>query len=220
MSSVEEDDVGKVWYEGIVAMNPEGIIGVTRRDGTQYIPWLSKATRSEDATRSEATRSGDATRSGSEDVTSESDNLSAIVREDMRHFRKSTIGNIVIMGRKTFESLPTGSLPNRTHIVLTRKIKPTKIENVYFTTIDKLDETVNAILLEYPYKKVFVCGGEDIYRKLLHKCYRLCITEIPYTVHLKDGEKVSKFVPKEEWDDLFQRILKPDDRVFDVYFRK
>lgn len=196
MSSVEEGDVGKVWYEGIVAMNPEGIIGVTRRDGTQYIPWLS------------------------EDVTSESDNLSAIVREDMRHFRKSTIGNIVIMGRKTFESLPTGSLPNRTHIVLTRKINPTKIENVYFTTIDKLDETVNAILLEYPYKKVFVCGGEDIYRKLLHKCYRLCITEIPYTVHLKDGEKVSKFVPKEEWDDLFQRLLKPDDRVFDIYFRK
>jgi dihydrofolate reductase len=201
MSSVEEDDVGKIWYEGIVAMNPEGIIGVTRRDGTQYIPWLS-----------EATRSGDAT--------SESDNLSAIVREDMRHFRKSTIGNIVIMGRKTFESLPTGSLPNRTHIVLTRKINPTKIENVYFTTIDKLDETVNAILLEYPYKKVFVCGGEDIYRKLLHKCDRLCITEIPYTVHLKDGEKVSKFVPKEEWGDLFQRLLKTDDRVFDVYFRK
>ena len=198
MSSGEEGDV---WYEGIVAMNPEGIIGVTRRDGTQYIPWLSLSFATE-----------------SVNANSESDNISAIVREDMRHFRKSTIGNIIIMGRKTFDSLPTGSLPNRIHIVLTRKISPTRIKNVFFTTLDKLDATVNTLLLECPYKKVFVCGGEEIYRKLLHKCSCLYITEIPYTVHLKDGEEVSRFVPREEWSKQFTHLTE-DDRIFKVYFR-
>lgn len=189
-----------MWYAGIVAMNREGIIGVTGRDGKQRIPWLSEATRSE----------------------ATSIDISTIVREDMRHFRKKTTGNILIMGRKTFDSLPNGPLPNRIHVVLTRRTETPEIPNVYFTSLEKVDATICDILLTHPNKNVFVCGGEEIYRALLSRCDRLYITEIPYTIDLTEGETVSRFVPKEEWVDAFQRTRKDENgnQVFNLYFRK
>ena len=42
------------------------------------------------------------------------------IREDMRHFRRLTMGHPVVMGRKTFESLPGGALPGRRNVVVTR----------------------------------------------------------------------------------------------------
>jgi dihydrofolate reductase len=188
-------------YDKIVAMNLEGVIGVTGVDGKQYIPWL---------TRSEATKSDD-------EATAKS-KIADVIREDMRHFRKKTTGNIVVMGRKTFDSLPNGPLPNRVHVVLTRRTNLPEITNVYFTTLDNLDATINNILLASPKKKVFVCGGEEIYRLLMPKCNRLHITEIPYTIDLREGESVSRFVPREEWSKQFQYLIE-ENRVFKVYQR-
>jgi len=198
-----------MWYVGIVAMNREGIIGVTGRDGKQRIPWLSDT---RPPVREDRQPAFGATPK----------DISAVVREDMRHFRKITAGNIVIMGRKTFESLPNGPLPNRIHVVLTRRTISPEIPNVYFTSLEKVDTTIYDILLTYPNKKVFVCGGEEIYRALLPSCDRLYITEIPYAIDLTEGETVTRFVPKEEWAYIFQRTRKDENgnQVFNLYFRK
>ena len=51
------------------------------------------------------------------------------IPEDLKHFKELTNNNVVVMGRKTWNSLPTNPLPNRTNIVITRN-------PVHFTTIN------------------------------------------------------------------------------------
>ena len=65
------------------------------------------------------------------------------IPEDLQNFRKITTNNIVVMGRKTFESLPNGKLPNRINIIVTKfpekYIEETQLQNqiekqdIYFT---------------------------------------------------------------------------------------
>ena len=68
-------------------------------------------------------------------------NLLVRIPEDMKRFKDLTMNDIVVMGRKTQESLPKGYLPSRTNIVLSRNCK----HNIYNNTI-----TVNNILLKSP----------------------------------------------------------------------
>jgi dihydrofolate reductase len=109
-------------------------------------------------------------------------------KEDMRHFREITTGNILIMGRKTFDSLPNGRpLNNRIHVVLTNS--PEKYDEIYrnnnavfFTNCKRLDDLMLCITNIYPEKRVFVCGGEEIYRILLPRCSKLHITYIQHDI--------------------------------------
>ena len=150
-----------VFYELIVAVNQDGIIGITDASGNQRLAFNC--------------------------------------REDMRHFRDTTMDHILVMGRKTFESLPKRPLPGRTHIVLSRAPrkydeKYTKTDDVFFTKLENLDEVIRPLVFPYSNKRVFVCGGEEIYRALLPRCERLHITHINSAkVELKLGESTSQF---------------------------
>jgi dihydrofolate reductase len=88
------------------------------------------------------------------------------IPEDLKHFKKITLNSIVVMGRKTFESLPNGPLPNRMNIVLTRTPNnANNIDNLIFTNIDNLF----TIIKQY-HNRVFVIGGSEIYLLLLSYC--------------------------------------------------
>ncbi len=88
------------------------------------------------------------------------------IPEDLKHFKHITQNSIIIMGRKTFESLPNGPLPNRINIVLTRTPNnANNTENVIFTNIDDLF----TIIKQY-HKRIFVIGGSEIYLLLLVYC--------------------------------------------------
>lgn len=92
--------------------------------------------------------------------------------EDMKHFRETTEGGAVIMGRKTYESFPKRPLPNRENIVLSRSVKSIDGASVFN---DK-----NAAL-EYARglgKKAFVIGGGDIYKLLEPYCSEALITRV------------------------------------------
>ena len=170
-------------YELIVAMDTDGNIGVTDAMGRQRMPWESEATH----------KSGEVATSKSEEVVTSKNGEVAThkrkaIKEDMRYFREKTMNNILIMGRKTFESLPKRPLPGRIHVVLTNN--PTKYEteyknsnSVFFTQLEHLDNVIGTLLELYPDKRVFVCGGEEIYRILLPKCERLHIGTIPERGH-------------------------------------
>jgi dihydrofolate reductase len=85
------------------------------------------------------------------------------------------MGNIIIMGRMTFESLPDGPLKDRLHIVLTRTPVVSSFANVIFIDADKLRETLE------PYKttkKIFVIGGREIYDLLFDYCDIFHITVV------------------------------------------
>ena len=97
------------------------------------------------------------------------------IKQDMARFRELTVGNIVIMGRKTLNSLPNGKpLPDRVNIVLTHD-KNFTCENVTVChSVDELADTVHA----YPQKQAFVIGGGEIYRLLLPYCNTAYITRV------------------------------------------
>ena len=97
------------------------------------------------------------------------------IPEDLKHFSKITKHSIVIMGRKTYDSLPTGPLPNRVNIILSREPRATMDRNVIFTN----SEYIFSILKHYPPDmKIFVIGGSDIYKLFFHMCNKLYITTV------------------------------------------
>lgn len=77
---------------------------------------------------------------------------------DMRHFKDTTMGHSIVMGRKTFESFPKGALPGRQNIVITRK-RDFAAEGV--TVAHSVEEALAAATMP---GEVFVIGGEQIYR--------------------------------------------------------
>jgi dihydrofolate reductase len=109
-------------------------------------------------------------------IISINDKLPWHIPEDLARFKRMTEGNIVIMGRKTFESLPTNQRPlkNRMNIVLTREPANYKNEmeqfgaNLLFTTMEELFSL--AIIKNSQTKKIFIIGGSEIYHLLLPYC--------------------------------------------------
>lgn len=91
---------------------------------------------------------------------------------DLKRFKALTTGNTIIMGRKTFESLPKGALPNRRNIVLSTNSKTTCPGAEVFPS---LKEALKNCGEE---EKVFIIGGATVYRQALPLADVLCLTEI------------------------------------------
>jgi dihydrofolate reductase len=92
---------------------------------------------------------------------------------DMKHFRETTSGHPVIMGRKTFESIGR-PLPNRRNIVITRDVSymADGVEVVH-----SLEEAID--LFKYDTRdEVFVIGGAEIYKQAIDRADRLYITHV------------------------------------------
>nr|AIA19201.1 Dihydrofolate reductase [uncultured bacterium]AIA19214.1 Dihydrofolate reductase [uncultured bacterium] len=97
--------------------------------------------------------------------------------EDLKFFKEKTDGKILIMGRKTFESLP-GHLPNRFHIVISRSPIESDEEDVRFvTSIDEALKVAEEMTEEWP-EEVFVVGGGEIYQQTLHLVDKIYLTII------------------------------------------
>lgn len=100
------------------------------------------------------------------------------IPEDFKFFKDKTTGHIMIMGRKTFESLG-GPLPNRLHVVITRqKDYEPEGAHVFASIGDALDfcsaQTDSGAWPE----EVFIIGGGEIYKQMLDSTDRILLTEI------------------------------------------
>lgn len=95
---------------------------------------------------------------------------------DMKFFRETTKGNIVIMGRKTLESFPQGQpLKNRVNIVITQN------QNYKVKDAIVVHSVGEAIEESKKYEgEAFVIGGESIYRAMLPYCDTALVTKIDY----------------------------------------
>ncbi len=93
--------------------------------------------------------------------------------KDLQYFKQLTDGHIIVMGRRTFESLPK-LLPNRTHWVITgqRDYKPLYDGARLFFSLEEVERALEGK------KEAFVIGGAQIYEQFIHKANRLYITEI------------------------------------------
>ena len=99
------------------------------------------------------------------------------IPQDMKFFRETTMGKVVVMGRKTLESFPGGQpLKKRTNIVLTRD-KNYKVKDAI--VVHGVEELLEE-LRNYDEKEIYVIGGESIYRALLPYCKVAHVTKIDH----------------------------------------
>lgn len=99
------------------------------------------------------------------------------IPSDMRFFREKTTGNVVVMGRKTLESLPGGRpLADRDNIILTRD----PALNVKGAAVVHSVEELQQLLTDIDTDRVYVIGGAEIYRLLLPYCDTVYVTRVDY----------------------------------------
>ena len=91
---------------------------------------------------------------------------------DLKRFKKLTTGNTVIMGKKTWESLPKRPLSGRKNVVLTDNLQET-FENA--VTAYSIDDAISKC---GPAEEVFIIGGGSIYRQFMSRADRLYITHV------------------------------------------
>ncbi len=94
------------------------------------------------------------------------------IPEDLKRFKELTSGHIVIMGRKTFESIGR-ALPNRTNIVITRDPN-FSAENVVVT--HSLGEALHLAELKVGNEEIFIIGGGMLYKEAIQKADKLYLT--------------------------------------------
>lgn len=106
------------------------------------------------------------------------------VSEDMKYFKDMTLNHIVVMGRKTYESLPsTDGLKGRINIVITslpELYSQLVNKDLLFVTISELSSVIQKIQENENIsgKKVFVIGGSNIYNQLMNYCNNIYVTYI------------------------------------------
>ena len=99
------------------------------------------------------------------------------IPNDMKMFRQTTTGKVVVMGRKTLESFPNGMpLPKRTNIVLTTDQDYDGRGAIVVHSEDELFEE----LKQYADEDIFIIGGESIYRMMLPYCDTAYVTRLDY----------------------------------------
>jgi dihydrofolate reductase len=110
---------------------------------------------------------------------------------DLQRFKKLTTDNVVIMGRKTFESLGSKPLPNRINIVISRNIAnlehlQLKHDNLFI--VDTIAKAIDISEVYYPTKEIFVIGGAEIYKQTIPLCTKVYLTLIETVVEEFDSE--------------------------------
>ena len=136
---------------------------------------------------------------------------------DLRRFKELTSGHTVIMGRKTFDSLPKGALPNRRNIVLTRQ-QGLEIPGVEI--YHNLPDALNACPTD---AEVFIMGGEAVYAEGLSAADRLYLTHVHNTPAQADA-----FFPEidaDQWTLVESQEFEADEKnecpyTFATYIRK
>ena len=130
-------------------------------------------------------------------------NLLWHLSSDLKRFKAITTGHTIIMGRKTYDSLPNGALPNRRNIVVSRQLKSLKDAEVY----SDIDEALKATSDE---DIVYIIGGGEIYKETFPRADELHIT----LVHKSYPEADTRFPEWKltDWNILKQEQIGQDEK--------
>lgn len=131
------------------------------------------------------------------------------VPEDFAHFKKTTMGHPIIMGRKTWESIGR-PLPGRKNVVITRQ---PGYEAKGAEVVSSLEEAYQAVS---DVEKVFVIGGGEIYRQALAQADEVWVTKIDQAF---EGDTTFPTLSEDEWETTILSTLAPTEkRPFKVDF--
>ena len=124
------------------------------------------------------------------------------IPEDLKYFKELTSGHCVMMGRKTWDSLPKKPLPDRLNIVITSQER----HFGEMTAFISLSEAVSRMTHIDSDEEWFIIGGGQIYEELLPLCDRVYVTKI-----YKNHDQVDTYFPNldksDEWAPAMQSAL-------------
>lgn len=128
---------------------------------------------------------------------------------DLKRFKALTTGHTIIMGRKTFESLPKGALPNRRNIVLSRQ-EGLHLENA------ECYRSLEEALMQCDYTEdVYIIGGGELYKQTIGLAKRIHLTLVEDVPAEADA-----FFPElntEEWTEIAREEHTPDEKHAQAY---
>lgn len=128
------------------------------------------------------------------------------ISEDLKFFKQKTMGKYIIMGRKTFESLPN-LLKGRRHIVLTRNEEIIPGAAVY--------NNVQEIVDKFQTKEAYIIGGASIYEEFIEYAAKMYLTLID-----AECKEADVFFPKFNEDDFIKEILdEKHDEKLDINYK-
>lgn len=124
---------------------------------------------------------------------------------DLKFFKKTTMGHHLVMGRKTWEALPSGALPGRVNVVISRD-KSFRAEGAQqFTALDQA--------LEWIYRQgeqeVFLIGGGQVYQSGLPMADRLLLTEVDAQ---PEGDTLFPEYHAVEWEEIARESHPADEK--------
>ncbi len=133
---------------------------------------------------------------------------------DMKFFRETTTGKVVVMGRKTLESFPNGlPLKNRRNIVLTANPSYQVKDAIVVHSKAELDLE----LAKYNSDDIYVIGGASIYKLLLDECDTAHVTKIHYTY------EADTYFPNLDEDPAWELVADSEEQTYfdlEYYFLK
>ena len=129
--------------------------------------------------------------------------------DDLKHFKELTKGHFVIMGRKTFESMPK-ALPNRTNVIITRKTDY-KAENAI--VVNSLEKALKVAESD---NQPFVIGGGEIYKLSMEIADRIELTRVHTSI---EGDTSFPEINLEKWQEVKnEKRLKNEKNEYDFSF--
>ena len=144
------------------------------------------------------------------------------IKCDLTRFRELTTGHAIIMGRKTYESLPHGALPHRRNIVVSHNLKELEGCEVYPSLKEAVEAARKPAAVPCPIsnEEIFIIGGESIYRQILPEAHKLYLTVVDDTPQQADA-----FFPEinaEEWELIEKEMRNENDVSFSflTYLKK
>lgn len=137
--------------------------------------------------------------------------------KDLKRFKAITSGHTVIMGRKTYESLPNGALPNRKNIVLSNSANLSLPDCL---VVNSLDKALQACEGE---DEVFIIGGAAVYEAALQQADKLYITRIHHA--FEEADTFFPAINDSDWEEVEKETCEADDKhvypfTFITYIRK
>ena len=121
--------------------------------------------------------------------------------EDLKHFKNTTSGHTVIMGRKTFDSVGK-PLPRRRNIIITR-------QNITIEGCEVVNSIEAALALCAGDDEVFIVGGAEIYKQSLHLTNRVYLTIIH---HYFEGDSFFPQLSQNDWKEVSHENHPVDDK--------
>lgn len=123
---------------------------------------------------------------------------------DLKRFKALTTGHTVLMGRRTFESLPKGALPNRRNVVLS---SDTSLQLPGAEVFASLEEAIDSCRRD---EHIYIIGGASLYKQAIPLADELCLTEID-----AEAPEADAFFPEidlNEWRVMNREVHEPDEK--------